>query len=270
MRIYKYKKIFSIFILTVLIAILLPLNLQNTKASSKLDFSLVSDTVDNNRLFDVNLVAKGDADLSACSITVTYDTEYVEFRSVSSPDKAFEIKKKVSNGKVTALVLSSYGYSFSGNSKIISFKFKSISSGSSNFGLGIFDPTDNKGDKLSIGSVYGAKVTINGSKITSKSIKNNNGKTTNVNRSSSKTYSAGKSSNSVKVPKVNYANGDSKESTSTSSTIDTAYVDNSEPHSLFFIGVLATLGFVFIICVAYRMGKTSKENNDNNINKEDK
>lgn len=274
MKIYKYKKIFSIFLLTALLLLIAPITTLNTNASSKIDFSLSCDSVYKNRLFNVDLIVNGNANLSAFSVSITYDPESVEFRKVDSPDKAFDVKKKNSNGKVYAIVLCSYGYKFNGKAKIISFKFKSVDTGTTDFGLAISDPVDNNGNKLSIGSVYGAEMKIDeNNKITSKRIKSNSSKSSGRSGStSSKTYGSNKSTNgkadSVKVPKVNYVGGDSKESTSTTTPIDNAYTDNSEPKSLFVMGILATLGVVLIIYIVYNVGRANKENKDTKTEKD--
>lgn len=263
MKIYKYKKIFSIFLLTSLLLLIVPITTLNTNASSKIDFSLSCDSVYKNRLFNVDLIVNGNANLSAFSVSITYDSESVEFRKVDSPDKAFDVKKKNSNGKVNAIVLCSYGYKFNGKAKIISFKFKSVDTGITDFGLAISDPVDNNGNKLSIGSVYGAEIKIEKNKITSKRIKSNSSKSSGrSNSTSSKTYG---SNNSVKV---NYVGGDSKESASTTSPMDNAYTDNSEPKSLFVMGVLVTLGVVLIIYIVYNVGKAGKENKDTKTEKD--
>ena len=253
MKIYKYKKIFSIFLLTSLLLLIVPITTLNTNASSKIDFSLSCDSVYKNRLFNVDLIVNGNANLSAFSVSITYDSESVEFRKVDSPDKAFDVKKKNSNGKVNAIVLCSYGYKFNGKAKIISFKFKSFDTGITDFGLAISDPEENK--------------------ITSKRIKSNSSKSSGRSgNSSSKTYGSNNSTNenadSVKVPKVNYVGGDSKESASTTSPMDNAYTDNSEPKSLFVIGVLVTLGVVLIIYIVYNVGRAGKENKDTKTEKD--
>jgi hypothetical protein len=54
MKIYKYKKIFSIFLLTSLLLLIVPITTLNTNASSKIDFSLSCDSVYKNRLFKRN------------------------------------------------------------------------------------------------------------------------------------------------------------------------------------------------------------------------
>lgn len=273
MKIYKYKKIFSIFLLTSLLLLIVPITTLNTNASSKIDFSLSCDSVYKNRLFNVDLIVNGNANLSAFSVSITYDSESVEFRKVDSPDKAFDVKKKNSNGKVNAIVLCSYGNKFNGKAKIISFKFKSVDTGITDFGLAISDPVDNNGNKLSIGSVYGAEMKIEKDKITSKRIKSNSSKSSGKsNSTSSKTYGSNNSVNgkadSVKVPKVNYVGGDSKESASTTSPMDNAYTDNSEPKSLFVMGVLVTLGVVLIIYIVYNVGRAGKENKDTKAEKD--
>ena len=273
MKIYKYKKIFSIFLLTSLLLLIVPITTLNTNASSKIDFSLFCDSVYKNRLFNVDLIVNGNANLSAFSVSITYDSESVEFRKVDSPDKAFDVKKKNSNGKVNAIVLCSYGYRFNGKAKIISFKFKSVDTGITDFGLAISDPVDNNGNKLSIGSVYGAEMKIEKNKITSKRIKSNSSKSSGRSNSTSiKTYGSNNSVNgkadSVKVPKVNYVGGDSKESASTTSPMDNAYTDNSEPKSLFVMGVLVTLGVVLIIYIVYNVGRAGKENKDTKTEKD--
>ena len=253
--------------------LIVPITTLNTNASSKIDFSLSCDSVYKNRLFNVDLIVNGNANLSAFSVSITYDSGSVEFRKVDSPDKAFDVKKKNSNGKVNAIVLCSYGYKFNGKAKIISFKFKSVDTGITDFGLAISDPVDNNGNKLSIGSVYGAEMKIEKNKITSKRIKSNSSKSSGrSNSTSSKHYGSNNSvngkSDSVKVPKVNYVGGDSKESASTTSPMDNAYTDNSEPKSLFVMGVLVTLGVVLIIYIVYNVGRAGKENKDTKTEKD--
>ena len=256
-----------------LLLLIVPITTLNTNASSKIDFSLSCDSVYKNRLFNVDLIVNGNANLSAFSVSITYDSESVEFRKLDSPDKAFDVKKKNSNGKVNAIVLCSYGYKFNGKAKIISFKFKSVDTGITDFGLAISDPVDNNGNKLSIGSVYGAEMKIEENKITSKRIKSNSSKSSGrSNSTSSKTYGSNNSVNgkadSVKVPKVNYVGGDSKESVSTTSPMDNAYTDNSEPKSLFVMGVLVTLGVILIIYIVYNVGRAGKENKDTKTEKD--
>ncbi len=273
MKIYKYKKIFSIFLLTVLLLLIVPITTHNTNASSKIDFSLSCDSVYKNRLFNVDLIVNGNANLSAFNVTITYDSESVEFRKVDSPDKAFDVKNKNSNGKINAIVLCSYGYKFNGKAKIISFKFKSVDTGITDFGLAISDPVDNNGNKLSIGSVYGTEMKIDeNNKITSKRIKSNSSKSSNGSSTRGKTYSSNdgtnKTDDSVKVPRVNYVGGDSKESASTTAPMDNAYTDNSEPKSLFVMGVLVTLGVVLIIYIVYNVGRAGKENKDTKTEKD--
>lgn len=274
MKIYKYKKIFSIFLLTVLLLSTLPFATLSANAASKIDFSLSCDSVYKNRLFNVDLIVNGNANLSAFNVTITYDSESVEFRKVESHDNAFEVKNKNSNGKVNAIVLCSYGYKFNGKAKIISFKFKSVDTGITDFGLAISDPVDNNGNKLSIGSVYGTEMKIDeNNKITSKRIKSNSSKSSGRSgNSSSKTYGSNNSTNgkadSVKVPKVNYVGGDSKASASTTAPMDNAYNDNSEPKSLFVMGVLVTLGVVLIIYIVYNVGRAGKENKDTKTEKD--
>lgn len=256
-----------------MLLLIVPITTLNTNASSKIDFSLSCDSVYKNRLFNVDLIVNGNANLSAFSVSITYDSGSVEFRKVDSPDKAFDVKKKNSNGKVNAIVLCSYGYKFNGKAKIISFKFKSVDTGITDFGLAISDPVDNNGNKLSIGSVYGAEMNIEENKITSKRIKSNSSKSSGrSNSTNSKTYGSNNSANgkadSVKVPKVNYVGGDSKESASTTSPMDNAYTDNSEPKSLFVMGVLVTLGVVLIIYIVYNVGRAGKENKDTKTEKD--
>ena len=113
---------------------------------------------------------------------------------------------------------------------------------------------------------------IEENKITSKIIKSNSSKSSGRSgNSSSKTYGSNNSTSgkadSVKVPKVNYVGGDSKESASTTSPMDNAYTDNSEPKSLFVMGILVTLGVLLIVYIVYNVGKSGKENKDNKTEK---
>ena len=50
--------------------------------------------------------------------------------------------------------------------------------------------------------------------------------------------------------------------------MDNAYTDNSEPKSLFVMGVLVTLGVVLIIYIVYNVGRAGKENKDTQIEKD--
>lgn len=254
------KKFLNYFLLILLVFSITNVMELSVYAKDKVVFSLSGDSIDKDRLFDVDLIVNGNTSIAAVNVSLSYNSDYIEFRNISSPDKTFDVEYKTNNNKVTAIILCPYGYNFNGKAKLLSFKFKSIKSGNSNINLSVSDAVDSTPNKLSIGSVYGTNITVNGDKITSKSIKN---KSSGDNSVDSDIKS--KSSKSVDVPKVNYADSDDNSSYTTTSPVeDDIIIGDENSYTAYIIGGLVVLLMVSIFGVAYKLGK-----NNGNEDKDD-
>lgn len=264
------KKINSIIFTAILIlTTFMPLSIcVNSNAISKVDYSLKAENCNKDRLFNVDVYVEGNTNISAVTVSISFNPSYMEFRKVKGANDAFDIQHKESDGKISAIILCSYGYGFNGKAKLMTFQFKSIKSGNTAVNARISDPVDKDLNSVPIGNVYGCKVSINGDKIKSQSAKSS---------SKSKSSVVGdKSVNSTEnnvdeevdsvVSEEEYQESEEFLFDEESESAD--LIDNTEkyPYTPYYIGGIIVIILVFLLYIAYRVGKSNnqseKDNND--------
>lgn len=132
-----------------------------TSAQSVVDYSLVTDNCDTDRIFDVDVVVSGSASLSAVNVSLSYDPDFIDFRSVKTADKNISIKSVTGDNYIQTVILCAYGYKFDRRAKLMTFKFKSLKSGKSKINLFVNDAVNKDLKSIPIGKVYSTNVEIN-------------------------------------------------------------------------------------------------------------
>ena len=262
MKISFSRKLYSVvFVIVLILTAFMPLlSCTGISATSKVDYSLAAQPCDKDRLFNVDVYVKGKANISAVNVAIAFDSNYMEFRRVTGANDAFEIQHKQSNGKISTIMLCSYGYSFNSKAKLMTFQFKSIKSGSTIINAQISDPVDKELNAVSIGNVYGCKITINGDNIKSKPVKV---ASSNYQKSESGKEDDKTDKESVVAEEVFEEIDDLPyEEERTSPNI----VDNREnnPYLPYIIGGIIAVIVVLIICISYRLGKNNQYSDTNN------
>ena len=260
------KKIYSIIFTAILILTpIMPFSTGlNVKALSKVDYSLKAENCNKDRLFNVDVYVEGKSDISAVDVEISFNPSYMEFRRVSGANDAFDIQHKVSDGKVSTIILCSYGYSFNSKAKFMTFQFKSLKSGNTAVGVRISDPVNKDLKSIPIGNVYGCMVTVNGDTIKSKTIKTSSKPKSSVssskivNTNKEKGNESDKESSSVTV-EYDYEESDEFLTEEESNSVD--LIDNTEnyPYTTYFIGGIIVIILVIIIYISYRLGRNNQQ-----------
>ncbi|MGN0460017.1 MAG: hypothetical protein ACI4HL_03780 [Ruminococcus sp.] len=253
----------SIFILTTFLPFA---TCMSYSASGKVNYSLNAETCDKDRLFNVDVYVEGKANISAVDVSISFDSSYMEFRRVYGANDAFEIQHKQSNGKISTIILCSYGYSFNGKAKLMTFQFKSIKSGETLINTQIADPVDKNLNSIPIGNVYGCKVSINGNEIKSKTVKTSSSKSKSSVNDGENVKSENIDDKSSVEEEYDYIDSegffsDEEETTSPD------FVDNydNNPYLPYVMGAIITIVLVLIIFIAYRLGKNNPKTDTENI-----
>ena len=228
-------------------------------ASGKVDYSLYCENCDKDRLFTVDVLANGNTDIAAVTLCITFDPNYMEFRSMSGANSAFEVDHSLESGKVSAIILCPYGYKFNGKARLLTYKFKSIKSGTTNIKLSVKDAVNNKCKSVQIGNVYSTTLTINSKGIKSSSSKKNNSSNIKGESIKSKTDEIKSKSDENTDPIPATAENGNSIFEDRFDIID----KNAESIAPYFIAALGGAGFVFLLIVVYCVGKHSGKKRDN-------
>ncbi|MGN1131749.1 MAG: hypothetical protein ACI4RL_02495 [Ruminococcus sp.] len=261
----KFKSILfaSIFILTIFLPVA---TCMSFSAFERVNYSLNAETCDKDRLFNVDVYVEGKANISAVDIAISFDSSYMEFRRVYGANDAFEIQHKQSNGKISTIILCSYGYSFNGKAKLMTFQFKSIKSGETLVNAQISDPVDKNLNSIPIGNVYGCKVSINGNEIKSKAVKTSSSESKSSVSDGENVKSENIKDKSSVEEEYDYIDSEgffSDEEETTSPDLVDNYDNN--PYLTYVMGAIITIVLVLIIFIAYRLGKNNPKTDTENI-----
>lgn len=120
----------------------------------------------NNRLFDVVIYVDSTFNLAAATFEISYDSTMMEYREVDTEIEKGMVKAADKDGKVKAIFLKSDGISASEEVKIFSAKFKSISTGSCNIEISMFDCVDNNAETFNAEASTQLTVVVSGSNST--------------------------------------------------------------------------------------------------------
>ncbi|MGN0477711.1 MAG: hypothetical protein ACI4HM_10305, partial [Ruminococcus sp.] len=170
-----------------------------------------------------------------------------------------------SNGKINTIILCSYGYSFKGKAKLMTFQFKSIKSGETLINAQISDPVDKDLNAVPIGNVYGCKISINGDNIQSKTVRVTSTDSEKSESNVENKNSSNKTDSNSVVGDEEYIESDDflyEEEESTSPDL----VDNEDntPYLPYVIGAIISVIIVLIIYISYRLGKNNQKPDINN------
>lgn len=227
----------------------------NVFAQSKVDYSLVTKNCDLNRVFEVDVIAEGDASLAAASITVTYDSGCLEYKSVKTADSSFKIEKSEEYGKISSIILYPYGYKFSSKAKLVTFKFRSLESGTTKINLYVSDTVNNNCKDIPIGNVYSTNVTVDSSGVvTSKNEKSSNKTATLKNSNKNKENKKIKQKEpTTKKPII------AEEYTEDGSQKFKNLDEGAESYYEYIIGAMAVIIIGILIASFYMLGKQRKK-----------
>jgi hypothetical protein len=258
--------------LSAIILIFIFVFCQGFTAFAKVNYTLESLDCDNNKLFDVILYGDGDLSLSATKISLEYNTKYVEYRSVSTVSKVIDIYETDNNGKIDVILLSSQGYKFSGKTKLLDFKFKSIDDGNADLKLSVSDSVTGNLKSTTIGKVEGCSVTINGSTVNgTTSTKNKSVKNGSSAKSKSTSLRTNSSANTANIEAKGNSQYEVETATETGepNSSSNTEVCESDDYSSFFIGGMIVVALVILFAVAYRLGKFSKNKSKDDADREE-
>lgn len=286
MKISVSRKLYSfVFILVLLLISFMPfLSCKSFTATRQVDYFLKAESCDKDRLFNVDVYVEGKTNLAAIEVAITFDSNYMEFRRVYGANDAFEIQHKQSDGKISTIMLCSYGYSFSGKAKLMTFQFKSLKSGNTIINTHISDPVNKDLNSIPVGNVYGCLVTINGDKIKSDSVKittekqgnltkNNKNKEESVKNKKENIVVSGedeytdKKVNSVDEENDYEVNEDIQEElieSEETSSPDLTDNENNTPYLPYVIGAIIVVIIVLIIYISYRLGRNNQNSDRDN------
>ncbi len=229
-------------------------------AQAKVDYSLVTKNCDINRIFEVDVVAEGEASLAAADIIVTYDSEDIDFRSVKTADSEIKMEKVEGDNSISSIILYSYGYKFSGKAKLMTFKFKALRSGNTEINLFVNDVVNKDCKSIPIGNVYSSNITISGDGgVVGKDVKSSN-------KINSKEIQESKPE--IKKEKVKESTTKMKKEIVAEEYEDTNSQGFSEINSAaedyyqYIIGGMAVLVLVTIVFTFYKIGKTKGKGDD--------
>ena len=270
----RIVKIFSVVFCVLLLPIIFGFNTQTAKADSKVNYYLITKNCDSNKSFEVDVVAEGDTSLSAADITVIYDVEDLEYNSVQTANENIEIEKNENIGKIETLILCHSGYRFSGKAKLMTFKFKALSSDSTEIKLFVNDVVDNDCKSVSIGSVYNSSISINESgSLKATSIKSSNNLKEEIEREKSEKKSSKKSEEKSEMEKITKPKNidNDEEKTDTEIIADEYYGENSSGFSnlddsaqdfykYIIGGMIIAMLVLFFVCF-YMFGRNKQLNN---------
>lgn len=262
------KKINSIIFTAILIlTTFMPFSTDlNVNALSKVNYSLKAENCDKDRLFNVDVYVEGNTNISAVTVSISFNPSYMEFRKVKGANDAFDIQHKESDGKISAIILCSYGYGFNGKAKLMTFQFKSIKSGNTAVNARISDPVDKDLNSIPIGNVYGCRVTINGDKIKSQSAKSSSKSQSYLSGEKSVKSSDNNAYEDAEVDALEVESEEIDEFLSDEESESADLIDNTEkyPYTPYYIGGIIVIILVFLLYISYRVGKSNNQSEEEN------
>jgi ABC-type Na+ efflux pump permease subunit len=232
-------------------------------ATTNIDFTLEGEESKSDSLTNISLYVNGNTDLSAFTIVLKYDENYLEYRSTSKATTAFEISQDNQNGRVKTIFLSDNGYKLNGKIKLADFKFKTVKNGKTSVSLVVKDSVSNKLKKVSVGDACGCSVTIKGNSVTTKT-------TTSKSKTASKTTSSKSSSaSSSNATKASLTESTVAEDNEEIATEVPEVINETEDDSYtpYFVGAIVALILVLLLVVGYKIGRwanPSKEQEKDN------
>lgn len=126
-------------------------------------YGAASDTVDKNRLFDVDIFC--DEEVSAAVVEIVYDSDLAAFRDVSAGTDNALVESTDEDGVVRV----AFACESAADGRLFSVKFKSLKEGSFDMIIRSSDAASGSLDYLPA-CEYTMNITVNGSKITSKAV----------------------------------------------------------------------------------------------------
>lgn len=157
-------------------------------------FALACAAADNNRIFPVQVFGSGNGTvLSAAKLVFTYDTGFMEYRSVETASGG-EVKAVDHGGRVTVIYLNNSGVSLSERTLVCNIKFKAVNSGTATVKLACYEAVNSNGADIAVVTVEYITLTISGGSVKGTSVKVKN--TVQKGQASGSTADGGSSSGS--------------------------------------------------------------------------
>lgn len=221
-------------------------------------------SVNNNRLFDVEIGISSGKILTAATFTLEYNKDCVEFRDAHQAVSNSTIKATDREGKVTVIFLCGDGISLKKNNPLFTVKFKSVKSGKNNIKISAFDCVN--GDIKNFSPPKSAVCNV---AVTGKSSGTATGRTNRV-RSAENIDNRSSDKNDSKESSVI-----SKNTSGAIASVINSFLDNGSSSAVMW-GVLLAAVVAACVFVAFIAGRNSKlknntqtkDNNDDN-NKSD-
>lgn len=218
----------------------------SASATDSINFRLSNAECDVNRLFEIEVIASGNQNLSAVTFEFTYDKSMFEFRETNACDGSM-VKSNELDNCVKAVYLSADGADISSGKTIFTITYKALKAGSGYIDFSVYECVGQDIEFMDVGECTSAKITVNNSSVSNSSKASNTGSSVNSENDN-------KSSKSVR-----------KEEATSQSTVDNLGVINSindnKPKYILF-GILIGIGIVIVFCFVFLLGrKTSKNKN---------
>lgn len=250
----KSKYFTKAFSVALVIYLLMSVAFFTIYSAQSVDFKLNDCTVDKNRLFTVEMTAKGEKPLSAASFEFTYDKSMFEFRSAKTTDDSSKISYNELSDKVKVVFLNTYGKEINSESSIFTLTFKAVKSGVGYIDFFVSDCVDSEITSIDAGKCTSAKITVN---------------------SKSGIDGASKNKNSDKTEKSD-SNGSKSVRSEEQETTDLATLDqigelnpfDNQNTRFLIIGIALGAVIIVIILIAYNIINRIKTKNKNQKDKD--
>lgn len=248
----------------------------NVAALETAEFYLSCSNADNNRIFPLEIYAKGsNVNLSAVKIQLSYDISFVEFREVKCSIPGAEVKADSKNKTIDIIFLSNNGVNISNKTHIATVRLKAENSGNTKINMTCSQTINSSVKDVSVNYVENIDINIKGKSIkgTTTKVKNPVVKNNSIKKSSSNS-NTGK--NSLTDNDNNYGKYNADDGTIEDFIEDDFQDDNNgflanisnNNFTAFIAGIAAVLLLLGIFLIAYYLGKKSKKNNkEENDNK---
>lgn len=221
-------------------------------ATANISFELTDCNTSQNKLFSVDMIAKGDTKLSAATFELKYDKNMIELKSIKANDS--KIKYNESNDSVKVSYLCADGKNINNGDIIFSITFKAISPGNCFVDFSARDCVDSNAEFIDVGNCSSANIQI----------ENNKAEKDNSSKGSSSSAKNAKNSNSKNSTHTDKADDE----TSDSAFNDLGLLNNIDDKSTRFliIGIAVGSSIIVISIIGYLIAKkcfTKKRKNEN-------
>lgn len=135
-------------------------------AESTVSFELSCDTaVDNNRLFYIDVSTQNDVSLCSAKLTVSYDSEYFEYRKANCKSDDIFVKATDDNGETKIIFASSDAVNFNSKDAVCSLQFKSKKEGSSYMDVECLEAVSQDLNYLNTEDIFQSEIDVNGKNV---------------------------------------------------------------------------------------------------------